>query len=258
MSGVLVVPNAFANAVTATGAQLDADFNTVTAYINDPTNRNNYVADGGAATNTISLTFSPPVVGGYTAGLQITFKVANGNTGAVVLNANSLGNKNLFSPAGVALTGGEITSGQIIEAAYDGTQFQMLSQAQNLIPATAATVSQALSNASFVTPGRMQNHPGVAKAYAGFVGTATGTIVGGAFASLYNVTNVVRQGTGTYAINFATAMADTLYAVIVATSGVVARLQTRATTQCVFATFSDAGTTAGDFALVSFTAFGTQ
>ena len=257
MSGVLVIPNAFATAVTATGAQLDGDFNTITAYINDPTNRNNYVADGGAATNTISLTFSPPIVGGYTAGLQITFKVANGNTGAVVLNANSLGNKDLFSPAGVALTGGEITSGQIIEAAYNGTQFQMLSQAQNLVAATAATVSQALSNASFVTPGRLQNHPGVAKAWASFNGTGTpGILVN------YNVAGVARGGTGTYTVTFSTAMAATDYAClanVLSTGNAgsnMANVQSQATTQVVIVTSQ--GGTAVDFPRVMFTVFGNQ
>lgn len=215
MSGVLSIPNAFANAVTATGAQLDADFNTVTAYINDPTNRNNYVADGGAATNTISLTFAPPVVGGYTAGLEITFKAAIANSGAVVVNANGLGNASLLTPARTALTGGEIAAGGVVKAVHDGTQFIMISQAQNVVAASAATVSAALSNAYFVTPGRMQNHPGVAKAWASFNGTNTGTITA---LNSYNVGSIVRAGTGTYSISFSTSFANANYAPIVQSS----------------------------------------
>lgn len=252
MSGVLVIPNQFATAVTATGAQLDGDFNTVTAYINDPTNRNNYAADAGAATNTVSLTFSPPVVGGYTAGLQITFKVTNGNTGAVVLNANGLGNKNLFSAAGVALTGGEITSGQIVSAAYDGTQFQMISPSSNVNAASAATVSQALSNAFFVTPGRVQNHPGVAKAWATWNGTSTGTITANA---AYNVSIIQRLGVGTYTVGLTTVMADDNYSVAASRGNFIVNSYAAGGFNIAF--FNTTGT-ASDFTKVSFIIFGNQ
>jgi hypothetical protein len=83
------VPNTFASAVTATGLQLDTNYNTIVAYLNEPLNRNNYAADSGN-TNTIVLTFSP-AVSAYSAGLEITFKAANTNSGAAVINANSLG-----------------------------------------------------------------------------------------------------------------------------------------------------------------------
>ena len=250
MSGTASVPNTFASAVTATGAQLDANYATIVAYINDPTNRNNYAADTGT-TNTVAISFAPAVAG-YTAGLEITFKANIANTGAVVLNCNSLGNKNLFSPAGVALAGGEITSGQMVSAAYDGTQFQMISQAQNIVAASAGTVSAALSNSTFVTPGRMKNHPGVAKAWATWNGTATGTIVA---AAAFNVASIVHTGTGTYTISFTTAMADDNYSVAAARGNFV--VQNYAATGMELNFFNVSGA-AANVTKVSFILFGNE
>ena len=229
MSGVLVIPNQFATAVTATGAQLDGDFNTVTAYINDPTNRNNFVADGGAATNTIVLTFSPPVTGGYTTGLEITFKPTNTNTGPIVLNANGLGNKNLVNPDGSAMASGELRGGSVYKAVYDGTQF--------------------------VCVGVPLPHPGIAKAWALFDGTVAGTStvnIG------YNVGTVVRNGTGSYSVSFVTAMADTSYAVVVTPVQGGANVTGRGVGTVSIFIFNTATQVALDVTGVHFTAYGRQ
>src|SRR5262252_5218169 len=109
MSGVLSIPNQFATALSSTVGALDVNFNTITAYVNDPTNRNNYVADTGS-TNTIALAFSPPVVGGYTTGLDITWKQAFTNTSAVVINANTIGAASLVNHDGSAMVGGQLIS----------------------------------------------------------------------------------------------------------------------------------------------------
>src|SRR5262245_46658956 len=105
MSGTSSVPNTFASAVTATGQQLDTNFGTIVAYINDPTNRNNYAADTGG-TNTIALAFSPAVAG-FTGGLELTFKAANTNTGGVILIPNSAGTRTLVNSDGSALSPGQ-------------------------------------------------------------------------------------------------------------------------------------------------------
>ena len=54
----MTLPNTFGTKTAATGQQLDSNFATVAAYINDPTNRNNYAVDSGS-TNTIALSFVP-------------------------------------------------------------------------------------------------------------------------------------------------------------------------------------------------------
>lgn len=205
MSGALSVPNTFASAVTATGAQLDANYGTITAYINDPTNRNNYAADTGS-TNTVAIAFVPAVVGGYTGGLELTWKWAFTNTGPVVVNANVLGNITLVNPDGSNLQPGQGIAGSIGKGVYDGTRAIFLSPPS---PATQAAMQTATASATFVTPAQMANSPGVAKVWAQFSGTATGTVIAGAS---YNVSQIVRNGTGTYAVTFSTPLRSASYA----------------------------------------------
>jgi hypothetical protein len=195
------VPNTFASAVTATGLQLDTNYNTIVAYLNEPLNRNNYAADSGN-TNTIVLTFSP-AVSAYSAGLEITFKAANTNSGAAVINANSLGNKSFVQPGGSALAAGQIEAAGIYKAAYDGTNFVYIGQ--NVLAASQGDMETATSAVTFVSPNAMKWNPGVAKAWAYFEGTVTGTVT--ALASL-NVGTIARLGTGTYTISFSNLMSS--------------------------------------------------
>lgn len=84
----------------------------------------NYAADTGAA-NAYVVALSSQITS-YTAGLTIQFKALASNTGASTVNVNSLGAKNIVQPDGAtALTSGMILAGQIVEATYDGTSFQM-------------------------------------------------------------------------------------------------------------------------------------
>lgn len=249
MSGTASVPNTFASAVTATGAQLDANYTTIVAYVNNPTNRNNYAADG-AATNTVVLSFAPAIVGGYTAGLELTWKWGVTNTGGVVLNANGLGNVAVVNPDGTALSAGQGQAGSIGKAVSDGTRFIFL--ASSATPASAAQVSAAVTLVPFVSPGRMQNHPGVAKAWAVWNGTATGTIVAGAS---YNIGSIARLGTGTYTLSFTTAMASDNYAAAAMRGN--AFVNVYATTGCEVV-FNNTSGTPADHTKVSYIFFGTQ
>jgi hypothetical protein len=64
-----------------------------------------------------------------TTGYTVIFKASFTNTGATTLAANGQAATAIFkqTPAGpVAMAGGEIVSGQIVGAVYDGTQFEML------------------------------------------------------------------------------------------------------------------------------------
>lgn len=82
---------------------------------------NNYAADAGAA-NAYVVTLTPAPAA-LNAGLIVRFKAANANTGAATLNVNGLGAKNIVHRDGSALLSGEIVTGAICEAIYDGTQF---------------------------------------------------------------------------------------------------------------------------------------
>lgn len=205
MSGTASVPTTFANAVTATGAQLDANYTTIVAYVNDPTNRNNFAADG-AATNTVNVTFAPPVVGGYTTGLELTWKWGQTPTGGVVLNANGLGNISVVNPDGSALQGGQGTQGSIGKAVYDGTRAIYLAPPS---PASQAQMATATASASFVAPSMVKFNPFVPKAWCVFDGTATGTT---SVSVGVGVASVVRAGTGSYSINFSAPYASANYA----------------------------------------------
>lgn len=76
-------------------------------------------------TNTLTVTLAP-VPASYTTNMTITFKAAATNTGAVTLNVNSLGAKNIqkaSSGALAALSSGDLTIGAFYTVRYDGTQF---------------------------------------------------------------------------------------------------------------------------------------
>lgn len=139
MSGTASVPTQFQAAVTATGLQLDNNFSTIVAYLNDPTNRMNYAADGGS-TNTLVINPSPAVTGGYSAGLTITFRAAFSNSGAVVANVNGLGNASVLDQQQRQLTSSAIIAGSVYQMAYNGTSaFNLLSP--NAVQASGPTAT---------------------------------------------------------------------------------------------------------------------
>lgn len=65
--------------------------------------------------------------------------------------------------------------------------------------ATQAEMETATSTSVFVTPGRVQYHPGIAKVWANFTPTATIT-------ASYNVTSITDTGVGDWRVNMTTAM----------------------------------------------------
>ena len=80
----------------------------------------------GADTITGSMT---PALTAYAAGQMFYFVAAGDNTGAVTLNINSLGAKNVTKNGTTALAAGEIKSGQTVAVIYDGTRFQIVNPA---------------------------------------------------------------------------------------------------------------------------------
>lgn len=216
MSGTAAVSTLFTAATTATGAELDGNFSTILYYINDPTNRNNYATDTGT-TNSFAIACSPAVAG-YTLGTWVTFRASTTNSGASTLNVNSLGPKNIFTAAGSAFSGGEVTVGQMVNAAYDGTQFQIISvpASQFAQAASAAQMTAAAAINVFVTPGRQQYHPASFQAWAYWNGTNTGTITA---ASGYNVSSIARTGAGTYVISLTNPLSSTVFGLQVTALG---------------------------------------
>lgn len=78
-----------------------------------------------SGTNTVTAS-ATPAIAAYAAGQSFKFKAGGTNTGAVTLNLNSLGAK-AVQKRGAALVAGDVTANNVVEAVYDGTQFQLIS-----------------------------------------------------------------------------------------------------------------------------------
>lgn len=112
---------------------------------------------GTAGTNTITASLTG--LAAYATGQCYRFVAAGANTGAVTLNINSLGAKNVTKAGTNALVSGDIASGQTVEVMYDGTRFQLLNQtaAANLLGAvnistTGGATTAMLSLSSSASP----------------------------------------------------------------------------------------------------------
>ena len=70
-----------------------------------------------------------PTLAAYAAGQMFYFVAAGANTGAVTINIDSLGAKNITRDGTTALAAGDIQSGEVCVIVYDGTQFQLVNGA---------------------------------------------------------------------------------------------------------------------------------
>ena len=81
----------------------------------------------GGTANAIELGTSTTVNVTYTAGLELWFVPTAANTGAVTIDLNGLGVKDLTKIGTVALAAGDLQSGEMAHVIYDGTRFQLVS-----------------------------------------------------------------------------------------------------------------------------------
>lgn len=109
---------AFAAVTTATGAQLDANFNALGSLTAIPCTM--------SGSNTVTMTpdtgSNTPAVTAYRNYSLFTGIVASTNTGAATIQVGGLAALNVYkdSPAGpVALSGGEMIAGNAVSAEYD-------------------------------------------------------------------------------------------------------------------------------------------
>lgn len=100
-----------------------------------------YATAGGTA-DVLTLTLSPAPAA-YAAGQVFAFKAASTNTGAATINVNSLGAKNIYRD-GAALSAGDITSGRVYLAAYNGTEFDLIT------PGSASSLAGVTSSSTTV------------------------------------------------------------------------------------------------------------
>jgi hypothetical protein len=90
--------------------------------IDDPTVFNNLITVTG--TNALIGTSVPPYTS-YVAGMTLSFIPVNTNSGAVTLDVDGLGAKNIFVGSSTALSSGDLVAGRIAQIEYDGTRFQL-------------------------------------------------------------------------------------------------------------------------------------
>lgn len=106
--------------------------------IDDPTAFNNLITVTG--TNTLIGTSVPPYTS-YVAGMTLSFIPVATNTGAVTIDVDGLGAKNLFVGSSTAMVGGELVAGRIAQIEYDGVRFQLY-QASISIPDNSITTAK--------------------------------------------------------------------------------------------------------------------
>jgi hypothetical protein len=127
--------NAIVNSTNANAANAGVNTNiTALTALSTPINPSQggtsiYV--GGTSSNVgnaYTITSPSPTGFSLTTGKTVCFIVNAGNTGATTLNVNATGATNFFrQPTNVgttAMVGGELTTGMVACAYYDGTQFQ--------------------------------------------------------------------------------------------------------------------------------------
>jgi hypothetical protein len=90
--------------------------------IDDPTVFNNLITVTG--TNTL-LGVSVPPYTSYVTGMTLSFVPVVTNTGAVTIDVDGLGAKNVFVGSSTALSSGDLVAGRIAQIQYDGTRFQL-------------------------------------------------------------------------------------------------------------------------------------
>lgn len=126
----------------------------VSSWLNDVNTATYDRLTSVAGTNTITAT-GPTSMTAYAAGQNFYIVPAASNTGAVTLNINGLGAKNVTKYGTTALVAGDMLINGVYEVSYDGTQFQLINPStfnlSQVVPITnggtgATTASQALIN----------------------------------------------------------------------------------------------------------------
>ena len=83
-----------------------------------------YVAPGGVGGTGNAITLAPsPSYSSYAQGMLLRFAVKTANTGAVTVNVNGLGVKNVVKVGNEALDSGDFAVGNVVWLQYDGTRF---------------------------------------------------------------------------------------------------------------------------------------
>ena len=146
----------------------------------------------------------------YATGQTFCFIAAGASTGAVTININSIGAKSLVKTDGSALVTGDIASGAAVQVMYDGTNFQLLSDANGSnetvgnLTVTGTTTATGLITANGGLAATTISASGVATFSAGSAAapsiTTTGDTDTGMFFGTANQVNFAANGTKVFTI----------------------------------------------------------
>jgi hypothetical protein len=130
------------------------------------------------------------------AGKRIVFIAGFTNTGALTFAVNGTAATNVFryTPSGpIALTGGEVVAGNLVEAVYDGTQYQLYTNAVSQQPGFGPLTN--LASATTTDLGTIPSHT------VNITGTTTITGFGSSAVTTYPIYNIVFSGVLTLTYN---------------------------------------------------------
>lgn len=205
------VPFNLTNGTTADASQVMANYNAILSCLLNNTAENGSnssitslsglttplspgqggtsVFTGGTSVgaNSITVTASPAGFS-LTLGYKIIFVAGGSNTAVTTLNVSGTGIRNLLRPTpsgAVIMAGGEIVAGQVVEATYDGSFFQMVSRpALDMPPGMTFDYAGAggCPAGSLLANGSVANLTATFPALSGVLSTTWGAPGAGAFA----------------------------------------------------------------------------
>lgn len=111
---------------------------TLTDYIALNEAKAGYATDTGVS-NAYAVTLS--AIEAYAAGMNVSVKITNANTGASTLAINGLVIKSIKRCDGTALIANDLITGMIADFVYDGTYFQLQNPANLVAPAKSIGVN---------------------------------------------------------------------------------------------------------------------
>lgn len=152
-----------------------------------------------------------------------------------------------------ATVGGTLSvSAGSVFAAIQVNGIASVSSVAGYVVSTQALLEAATANDTLASPGRLHFHPGVAKCWTRFDGSATSVTSGASYA----ISAITDGGTGIYTVNFSTAFsANAAYAPQVSSSADITKLRSVSAGSATILTTGRLGT-AEDATVVSFVAFG--
>lgn len=190
-----------------------------------------YGIAGGTAN---ALTLNIPQLFAYAEGVMFEFRATAANTGAVTIDVNTLGVRNIYKNNGlgiIPLVAGDLVSGGIYRVSYDGAQFQLTNAAQQPLVNSGLVLIDTLSGSGvnellFNSIGGYNRHKlifrgtrptgstGNFRVYVGSTVLISEAVGGGAsFAGSIDISkgNARTYGAGEFAINAVASISNTVF-----------------------------------------------